>query len=516
MAATATKPAGEFRIEPWDEHNKKAVSYVHPNDWVNPEPAGKYNLVVIGGGTAGLVSAIGSAGLGAKVALIERHLLGGDCLNVGCVPSKALIRASRAVHDAKESKKFGVRIEGEPTVDFSKVMARMRRLRADISENDSAERFRKAGVDVFIGSGKFTGPDTIEVGGKSLRFSKAVVATGARAIALPLPGLEEAGYLTNETVFSLTELPKRLIVIGAGPIGCELSQAFARFGSEVHLLEAAGQILIREDPDAAKTIEKSILRDGVNIISGCKIKKVVKLGAEKKVEFDCGGECRELVVDEILLGVGRAPNIEGMGLEAAGVEFDLRKGIKVDETLQTTAPRVYAAGDVCFPYKFTHTADAMARIVIQNALFGLPLMKKKTSALNIPWCTYTDPEIAHVGMYAKDAKEKGLNFTTVLQPLAEVDRAILDGDTEGFAKLHIEKSSGRILGATIAARHAGDMISEVTIAMNAGATMGTLAATIHPYPTQAEVLKRAADAYNRTRLTPFVKSLFAGWLAWSR
>lgn len=505
-----------FRIDPWDEYNQRTVSYVHPSDWVNPEPGGRYNLVVLGAGTAGLVSAIGAAGVGARVALVEKHLMGGDCLNVGCVPSKALISASRVAHQLRRADEFGVQVRGEVEVDFPAVMERMRRLRAGISKNDSARRFQDAGVDVFIGTGEFTGRDRLRVGGKTLEFSKAVVATGARASAPPIEGLEEAGYLTNETVFSLTELPRRLLVIGAGPIGCELSQAFARFGAEVHLLEAAGQILVREDRDAAARVEKALLRDGVRIVSSCNITRISRTGGEKRVELECGGECRAIAVDEVLVGVGRAPNVQGIGLEAAGVEFDPRRGVTIDDHLQTTNPRIYAAGDCCFPYKFTHTADALARIVIQNALFGLPFLKKKASVLTIPWCTYTDPEIAHVGLYEKDAKEKRIPVRTFVQELEDVDRAILDGDTEGFVKVHVRSGTDEILGATIVASHAGEMLSELTLAIHAGIGLATIAGTIHPYPTQAEAIRKTGDLFNRTKLTPSVKRLFERWLAWSR
>ncbi len=517
-SSIVSKPANRdsFRIDPWDEHNQETVSNVHPNDWVNPEPRGRYNLVALGAGTAGLVSAIGAAGLGARVALVEKGLMGGDCLNVGCVPSKALISASRVAHQLRRAREFGVEVRGEVAVDFPAVMERMRRLRAEISKNDSARRYQSAGVDVFIGEGKFTGPDRLRVGGKTLEFSKAVITTGARATAPPIEGLEESKYLTNETVFSLTELPQRLLVIGAGPIGCELSQAFARFGAEVHLLEAASQILIREDPDAAARVEAALRRDGVQIVSSCNITRVSRHGEEKHVELQCGGAGRALAVDEILVGVGRAPNVEGIGLEAAGVEFDPRRGVKIDDYLRTTNPRIYAAGDCCFPYKFTHTADALARIVIQNALFGLPFMKKKTSALTIPWCTYTDPEIAHVGMYEKDAIERGIPVRTFVQELADVDRAILDGETDGFVKVHVKDKTDEILGATIVASHAGDMLSELTLAIHARAGLATIASTIHPYPTQAEAIRKTGDLFNRTKLTPSVKRFFERWLAWSR
>ena len=505
-----------FRIDPWDEHNQRTAANVHPSDWVNPHPKGRYNLVVLGAGTAGLVSAIGAAGLGAKVALVEKHLLGGDCLNVGCVPSKALIRAGRAAASVRRAGELGVRVEGGVEVDFPAVMERMRRLRARISAADSAHRFKEAGVDVFIGSGEFVGTNRLRVGGETLEFAKAVVATGGRAAAPPIEGLEETGYLTNETVFSLTELPRRLLVIGAGPIGVELSQAFARFGASVHLLEAANQILIREDRDAADRVAEVLRRDGVEIVSGCKIGRIFQQTGEKVVELECGGEHRAVTIDEILVAVGRAPNVEGIGLEAAGVDYDPRKGIVVDDYLRTTNRKIFAAGDCCFQYKFTHTADALARIVIQNALFNFPFMKKKASALTIPWCTYTDPEIAHVGMYEKEARDKGISVRTIVQELNEVDRAILDGEDEGFVKVHVKDDTDQILGATIVAAHAGDMISELTLAMNAGAGLGTIASTIHPYPTQAEAIKKVGDTLNRTRLTPAVKRIFERWLAWTR
>lgn len=502
----------EFGIEPFDASNHALVANVHPPDWVNPTPQGRYNLVVIGGGTAGLVTAAGAAGLGAKVALVERFLMGGDCLNVGCVPSKALIRAARAAADVRESGEFGVMVPDGTWVDFGAVMARMRRLRAGISPHDSAARFRDLGVDVFLGAGRFSGTDTVEVAGQSLRFKKAVIATGARASAPPIPGLEKVGYLTNETVFSLTELPCRLAVIGAGPIGCELAQAFARFGSEVVLLEAMHQILGREDRDAAAIVEASLRRDGVVINCCSKIKDVRTEGSERVLILDSEAGTSEVRVDAILVGVGRAPNVEGLGLEEAGVAYD-KNGVTVDDRLLTSNPRIFAAGDVASRFKFTHTADALARIAIQNALF---LGRAKASALTIPWCTYTDPEIAHVGLYEQEAKDQGIPVVTFVQEFTGVDRAILDGESEGFVKVHVKGGTDKILGATIVAKHAGEMISELTLAMVGGLGLKQLARTIHPYPTQAEAMKRIGDAYSRTRLTPLVKGLFARWLSWTR
>ena len=499
---------------PEDAYNQALVANVHPRGWTNPEPAPSYNLVVLGGGTAGLITAAGAAGLGAKVALVEREHLGGDCLNVGCVPSKALLRAARAAADVRDAGRYGVEVPPGTRVNFPAVMERMRRLRSEISRHDSAQRYRdELGIDVFLGEGRFVDSDSVAVNGKTLRFRRAVIATGTRAMPLPIPGLAEASYLTNETVFSLTELPARLAIIGAGPIGCELAQAFARFGAQVTLLEVMPQVLIREDKDAAALIRAALMRDGVSLVLGCQITGLERDGRDTVLRVEKDGQQEEVLVDAVLLGVGRAPNVEGLNLEAVGVEFDAKQGVKVDDRLQTTNPRIYAAGDICSPYQFTHMADALARIVIQNTLF---VGRAKASALTVPWCTYTDPEIAHVGLSAHEAEKQGIAIQTFHQEMGRVDRAMLEGDTDGFVKIHTKAGTDTILGATIVTRHAGEMISELTLAMVGGLGLGTLARTIHTYPTRAEAIKRAADAYNRTRLTPRVKALFTKWLAWTR
>jgi pyruvate/2-oxoglutarate dehydrogenase complex dihydrolipoamide dehydrogenase (E3) component len=492
-------------IEPRDEHNLRLIANVHPPDWVNPEPASRYHMVVIGAGTAGLVSAAGAAGLGAKVAIIERHLMGGDCLNVGCVPSKGVIRAARSWQEARQSaERFGgPAVDPQSRGDFGAAMARMRRLRAGISIHDSAERFRGLGVDVFLGDGRFTGPDTVEVGGKTLRFRRAVIATGARAAVPPIPGLAGAGYLTNETVFNLTELPARLVVIGGGPIGCEMAQAFARLGSRVTLLDKDSHVLHREDAAAAEVVQQAMLRDGVQLELQAKILEV----RARQVVIETGGQRKEIPFDEILVAAGRAPNIEGLGLEAAGVKYS-KKGVEVDDNLRTSNRSVFACGDVASRFQFTHIADAQARIVIQNALF---FGRAKASALTVPWCTYTSPEIAHVGLYEKDARERGTAVDTLTVPLSTVDRAILDGADEGFLRLHLEKGKDRILGATLVADHAGDMIGELCLAITHRIGLGKIASVIHPYPTQGEVVKKAADQWRRTKLTPGVKKLFERW-----
>ncbi|MDP1569289.1 MAG: mercuric reductase [Vicinamibacterales bacterium] len=497
---------------PLDDHNRRWLAHTHPAGWTNPTPQGRYNLVVVGAGTAGLVTAAGAAGLGARVALIERDLLGGDCLNVGCVPSKALIRSARAAADVRDAARFGVRVPPGVEVDFPAVMARMRRLRAGISPHDSAARFRDLGIDVFLGSARFTSPHTVEVGGQTLRYTRACIATGARASAPSIPGLSDVAYLTNETVFSLTALPRRLAVIGAGPIGCELAQAFARFGSEVFLVEAQHGVLPAEDPGAAALVKQALERDGVRVLCCGQNLQIRGTAGGPQLSVDSHAGHYDVTVDQILVGTGRTPNVDGLGLEAAGVAFD-RHGVTVNDFLQTSQTHIYAAGDVCSRFKFTHAADAMARIVIQNALF---FGRKRTSALIMPWCTYTDPEVAHVGLYPKDAEAQGLAIDTYTIEHAKGDRAMLDGESEGFLKVHTRKGKDAIVGATIVARHAGDLISEIGVAMTAGAGLASLAATIHPYPTQAEIIKKAGDAYSRTRLTPRVKRLFEQILRWRR
>jgi pyruvate/2-oxoglutarate dehydrogenase complex dihydrolipoamide dehydrogenase (E3) component len=505
--------AGAGSIRPADHHNQRLVEQVHPSDWVNPTPVDRYNMVVVGAGSAGLVTAAGAAGMGAKVALVERHLMGGDCLNYGCVPSKAVLRAARAIADVKQAGSLGVKLPDEIEIDFATVMERVRRLRADISANDSASRFRELGVDVFLGSGQFTGPDALQVDGHTLRFKRACIATGARPAVPPIAGLEEAGYLTNETVFGLTSLPPRLAVIGGGPIGCELSQAFARFGAEVFLLDTAPQLLGREDPEAAGLVEAALRRDGVQRVTGATVNRVKTDGKAKTIHLTRNGSQQSVTVDEILVAVGRTPNLQDLGLDQAGVDYDERTGVKVDDMLRSSNSNIYAAGDICSSYKFTHAADAMARIVIQNALF---LGRAKVSALTIPWCTYTDPELAHVGLTEQQARSQGLQVQIFTQQLAAVDRALLDGETEGMVKIVAKEGSDRILGATVVARHAGEMLGELTIAISAGLGLKEIAGTIHPYPTQSEAIKKLGDAYMRTKLTPTVARLSSGWLALRR
>lgn len=507
MSQSAFPP---LTIPPMDEHNQTLLSHVHPPDWANPTPVDCYDLVVIGAGTAGLVVAAGAAGLGLglKVALIERHLMGGDCLNVGCVPSKCIIRSSRVVADMRDAAPFGITPPDQIDINFPAVMERMRRLRAGISHHDSADRFSKIGVDVFLGDGRFTNDSTVVVDGKTLRFKKAVIATGARAVRPNIEGIEAAGYLTNETVFSLTERPQRLAVIGGGPIGSELAQSFQRLGCEVTLFHRGSHILNKEDQDAAEIVQQTFLQEGIRLVLGCQLQRVERTPEGKRIYFVCDAQEDSIVVDEILAGAGRAPNVEGLNLEGVGVVYDQRQGVQVNDYLQTTNPKIYAAGDICMDWKFTHAADAAARIVIKNTLFSpFGLGRSKLSSLVMPWVTYTDPEIAHVGLYEHEAQQQGMEINVIKIPFSSVDRAIADGETTGFVKILHAKNSDKILGATIVARHAGEMISEVTTAIVNDIGLSQMSSVIHPYPTQAEGIKKAADAYRRTLLTPRTQRL---------
>jgi pyruvate/2-oxoglutarate dehydrogenase complex dihydrolipoamide dehydrogenase (E3) component len=494
---------------PNDRYNQTLISHVHPHDWQNPPPADRYDLVVIGAGTAGLVVAAGSAGLGIglKIALIEKHLMGGDCLNVGCVPSKCLISSARAVGNAWDADRLGVHI-AQPEVDFPAVMERMRQIRAGISHHDSAQRFKDLGIDVFLGAGQFVDQETIAVGNVQLKFKKAVIASGARAVRPNIPGLEVAGFLTNETVFSLTECPKQLAVIGGGPIGCELAQAFHRLGAQVTLLHKNAHILDKEDPDAAAIVQTRLLAEGIQLELGMEIDRVDVTDSGKVITFKQNGETKTITVDEILVGAGRQPNVESLNLDAIGVQYHPRNGVIVNDYLQTSNPKIYAAGDICMDWKFTHAADSAAQIVIKNALFApFGLGKSKLSDLIMPWVTYTSPEVAHVGLYESQTQAQGIATQLITVPFSTVDRAITDGETEGFLKVLLKQGSDEILGATIVASHAGDMISAITLAMTQKIGLGKFAGVIHPYPTQAEAIKKAASQYRKTLLTPRTRKI---------
>jgi pyruvate/2-oxoglutarate dehydrogenase complex dihydrolipoamide dehydrogenase (E3) component len=516
LADMAQDDLAKVGITPLDEHNATLLDNVHPKKWVDPDPSEPYNLVVVGAGAGGLITAAGAAGVGARVAIIESHLLGGDCLNVGCVPSKALLRCAKAAASVRDAAEFGVHIDGEVSIDFGQVMARLRKLRAEISAVDSAKRYsEQLGVDVYIGRALFTGPTTVEVNGKTLTFAKAVVATGGTAAIPNIPGLAEAPYLTNSTIFNLTELPKRFGVIGAGPIGMELAQAFQRLGSQVTVFSRNDKVMPKEEPEAVENVKASMRKDGVHFGFFSTFKRVegTEPGEPVRVVLDKDGEEEVHEFDGLLIATGRKPAVANLGLEEAGVEFDARTGVSVNEQLQSSNPNIYAVGDVAGKYQFTHMADFMARMVIKNALF---FGRDKVSNLLVPWVTYTEPEVAHVGLYEKDLIERKIDYSTYKREFKHVDRAIVDGETEGYVKIHVAKGKDTILGATIVSNHAGDMISEISVAMQSGMGLGSLASVIHPYPTAAEAIRQCGDAYNRERLTPTIKSIFYRLMALRR
>ncbi|HVA58561.1 MAG TPA: mercuric reductase [Gemmatimonadaceae bacterium] len=502
---------GRFAAPPFDAPNAHWAGNVSPRGWPLPPKRDRYHLVVIGGGTAGLVSAAIGAGLGARVALVERAMLGGDCLNVGCVPSKAVIRAARGWHDARGSAAAfgGPRASGDG--DFAAAMARLRGLRAGLSDVDSAARFRGLGVDVFLSDAAFVAPDAVRIGDRTVRFRRAIVATGARAAVPLVPGLADTPFDTNETIFTVTERPRHLIVVGGGPIGAELAQAFARLGTAVTLVNAGPRLLPREDADAAELVSASLRADGVAQHHDHRLTSVSYAGAEFTVTATGAQGSVTIRGDRLLIATGRAPNVDNLGLDAAGIAYS-PTGITVNDRLRTSNRRVYAIGDVSSPLQFTHVADAQARLAVPNALF-FGIGGGRNSKLVVPRVTYTSPEVAHVGLTPAEAEAAGRKVETVTVELSHVDRAVLDGADGGFLKVHLRAGSDRILGGTLVADHAGEMIGELAVAITNRLGLGALGGTIHAYPTQAEVYRRAADAWRRTRLTPLARRLFGAWFS---
>ncbi len=472
-----------------------------------------YNLVVIGGGPAGMLAAIRAAELGAKVALVERAALGGVCLNVGCIPSKALIATSRVVADMRNAEHFGARAPRDLDVDFARAMDRVRHVRARIARTATAEQLESMGIDVVSGDAHFVDSRSVRVGGRTLRFKKALVATGARPAPPTIPGLAAAGYLTYETVFELQARPARLLVLGGGPTGCELAQAFCRLGSRVTLVQHEPMFLRQEERDAAQILSDVFAREGMEIHLNTEVTSVRMEGQSKIVALRTDDHESSVTVDEIFVGTGRVANVEGLNLDAAGVRFSDARGIVIDDFLRTTNRRIYAAGDVCFEHKFVHIEDASARIIVDNALF---FGRERLSALTIPWCTYTDPEIAHVGLYVRDALERHIPVKTFTVLMHDVDRAVTDAEEDGFVKVHVRDGTDEILGATVVARHAGEMINDLSLAMTNGIGLRSIARVIRAYPTQAAAIKMAADAYETSRTTRTRKKLRASWNALMR
>src|ERR1700674_2278767 len=472
-----------------DAYDRELLANVRPSGSRNPSPRNPYHLLVIGAGPAGLIAARTAAMLGAKVALIGRDRLGGDSLNYASVPSKTMIRTSRNYADMRSAVNFGAERPANIQIPFALAMERIRRIRARSSRVNSAGRLIDMGIDLFFGAARFVGTDAVDVGGVGLRFRKAMIATGSRPKPVSIPGLSECGFVHAADGFKLTALPQSILVIGGGPGGCEGAQMFARLGARTIIAMTEPLFLPGEERDAAHMVSDALARDGVEIHLNTKAAEVRIQGDRKVVDLVNDGDVSTVTVDAILVGTGRVPVVDGLALDAAGIAYTNEAGIRVDDFLRTTNPRVYAAGDVCLDHKFTTTAYASGRLVVRNALFP---RRKRMSSLTIPWCTCTDPEIAHVGLYVRQARERDIPVKTFTVPMHDVDRATLDGEDRGFVKIHVRDGTDKILGATIVARHAGEMINEISLAMVAGIGLQKLAQVVRAYPTQAETLRLAA------------------------
>lgn len=467
---------------------------VRPSIWQNPSAEGIYDFAVLGAGPAGIAAAEAASRAGVRVALIERDRIGGNSLNAGSIPSKAIVKSAgvyAAMHKAEE---FGAPMPSEPPLDFEKVMERMRRIRTRVSEHHSIEKLSALGIHVFFGAARFESKNTLRIGDAQLRFRKALVATGARPRESEIPGLSQIGHQTSATIFDLERLPKRLAVIGGGPLGCEMAQAFCRLGSRVTIVQNDPKFLPREERDAAEILSRAMARDGVEIrlnttVVGARAAKGVKI--LQTVNNDVK---HEIETDEILLSIGRRSNVEGIGLESASIALDCNGGIKVDDFMCTTNPDVYGAGDVCMDLKFTNAARASALIAVRNALLE---GHERRSRLIIPWCTYCDPEIAHIGMHVWEACQESISIKSYTVMMHSVDRAITETSDAGFVKIHVAEGTDRILGATIVASRASELINEMSVVMSARIGMTDLANTVHTYPAESGAILLSALAYIR-------------------
>jgi pyruvate/2-oxoglutarate dehydrogenase complex dihydrolipoamide dehydrogenase (E3) component/uncharacterized membrane protein YdjX (TVP38/TMEM64 family) len=492
--------------------------------WADRRPAGyDYNMVVIGAGSAGLVSAYIAAATKAKVALVEKHRMGGDCLNTGCVPSKALIRSAKLLSHVARSKEFGI-ARASAEFDFAEVMQRVQRVVTAIEPHDSVERYTGLGVECIAGTAKVTSPWTVEVDGdggrRVLTTKNIVIAAGARPFVPPIPGLAEVGYLTSDTVWNLRTLPKRLLVLGGGPIGSELTQAFARLGSAVTQVEMLPRLLIREDPEVSALVQRRFDAEGIRVLTGHKAKQFVAEAGEKAlvaetVEGEGRGRDVRIPFDEVLVAVGRIANTAGYGLEELGIGTTKARTVETDEYLQTLYPNIYAAGDVAGPFQFTHTAAHQAWYAAVNALFGA-FRRFKADYRVIPWTTFTEPEVARVGLNEQEAKEKNVAHEVTVYGIDDLDRAIADEEAHGFVKVLTAPGTDRILGVTIAGEHAGDLLAEYVLAMKHGLGLNKVLGTIHTYPTLAEANKYAAGAWKRGTVTQGQWAFLTAFQAWRR
>jgi len=483
-------------------------------------PAGyDNNVVVVGAGSAGLVTAYIAAAVKAKVTLVERHRMGGDCLNTGCVPSKALIRTAKLLHDMKRSEEFGIR-KAQADFDFADVMERVQRVVREVEPHDSVERYSALGVDCLKGTAKITSPWTVEVAledgsRRTLTTKNIVIAAGARPFIPPIPGLAEANPLTSDNVWQIRKLPKRLVVLGGGPIGSELTQCFARLGSRVMQVEMLPRLLSKEDPEFGELVAKRFREEGIEVLTGHKAKQVLQENGEKILVVEHEGREKRIACDEILCAVGRVANTQGYGLEELGIATTKQKTVEVNDFLQTLYPNIYACGDVAGPYQFTHTASHMAWYCAVNSIFG-SFRKFRVDYSVVPWATFTDPEVARVGLNETEAKEKKIHYEVSVYGIDDLDRAMADGEAIGRVKVLTRPGTDKILGVTIAGEHAGEILAEYVAAMKNGFGLEKILGTIHTYPTMAEANKYAAGVWKRQHATRGQLELTRAIAAWGR
>jgi pyruvate/2-oxoglutarate dehydrogenase complex dihydrolipoamide dehydrogenase (E3) component len=494
--------------KPEPHKTKESSSLPVMRGTLNPKPVERYNLVVLGGGPAGLMAAAGAADLGARVALIEMKLPGGGALRAGAIPAKALIRAASAAHELRRCADLGIRLRNGFETDFPAIMQRAQTVNARAAQTYNFDKLLDRGVDIFLGRGLFTDPSHIEVNGQIIPFAKAVIAVGTTPARPDIPGIEDVQTISGDDLFRLQGLPKRLAVLGADPFGCEMAQAFARLGSEVAIYDQKPQILDPEDADAAQIIQNAMEADGVNFRLGWSTLRTEAQGKGAVIHSEVGGRWFADTFDTVLVAAGRKPMLDGLGLDAAQVKYDAQ-GIRVTPFLKTSSGRIYAAGDVCAPFGSTHAADAMARIVIANALF---FGTDRMSSVLVPRCVWTDPQLAHLGVYT--AQTEMLHLKTLSLPFDDLDSTIINGGT-GLLKIHHDHR-GTIRGATLVGAQATEVIGEITLAMNHGIRLGALHTDLLPYPTEAEILKRASDVYRHNLVTPAVAGFFRKLMEWRR